>query len=298
MLIDKDQHLFYFLINETVVNNSLTSKKGEQVKKLSQSLVLIFITVLFLFVDCKAQWVGVGGPSGEVSVIVTKGDTVICADEYGVYRSFDEGTSWITINNGIQNKTMKAIAFMGDTIYAGSYPEGRLYMSNDYGVNWTLVNSFQHSTQIYGIWSLATKDSIIYVGTGRGLFVSTDKGLSWNQPDSSISKSAVLSIFFYNNEIFIGTLGMGVFKSTDKGFTWQSASIGLESTNKNIYSFCSINNNIFLGTSSGIFSSTNDGTNWNLIHSDSLYNIPYQARQYSLKAIFFLQLQDTHYIVL
>jgi photosystem II stability/assembly factor-like uncharacterized protein len=250
---------------------------GAQMKRFYN---LVIIVIIALMSNAKGQWVGVSGPCGNVDVIITKGDTVICADEHGIYRSYDEGTNWITINNGLQLENIKALAFMGDSLLAVSSPNDNIYISGDYGKTWTLLNSLQNLNQSLSIWSLASKDSNIYVGTSRGLFISTDKGISWGQSDSTISNTLVLAIFFYKNSIFIGTQGYGIFQSTDNGFSWHEANNGLNSGNINVYSFCAIDTNIFAGTPGGVYKTTDEGTNWNRINTDSSYNYPYSSREY------------------
>ncbi|MGO9482915.1 MAG: T9SS type A sorting domain-containing protein [Candidatus Kryptoniota bacterium] len=67
----------------------------------------------------------------------------------------------------------------------------------------------------------------------------------------------ISSLVISDSNIFVGTEGDGVFISTDNGSTWLNKGPSF------IYSLAASDSCLFAGTSIGIFTSSDDGLNWN-----------------------------------
>ncbi|MFA6234987.1 MAG: hypothetical protein WC824_12515, partial [Bacteroidota bacterium] len=106
-------------------------------------------------------------------------------------------------------------------------------------------------------------DGTVYVGTGNGLYRSTDDGLNWqdittNLPIRDIGDIAVLN----DGTVLAATWGSGIFRSTNKGQSWTESNTGI--TQPRIYcllvSFPGI---IYAGSyGDGVFRSTDQGLSW------------------------------------
>lgn len=88
-----------------------------------------------------------------------------------------------------------------------------MYTSKDFGQTWdkaALENKKIYSFQSYG--------GSYYAGTSKGLFISSDRGISWRQ---TLSDQYISAISIDNTHIYAGTFANGLWISTDLGNTWQ-----------------------------------------------------------------------------
>ncbi|HET6419777.1 MAG TPA: InlB B-repeat-containing protein [Geobacteraceae bacterium] len=102
---------------------------------------------------------------------------------------------------------------------------------------------------------------------GGGVYASADSGGSWNpttsQPASNRLKAMLLRAPAYT-VLFAASYGSGVFTSADGGSTW-SACTG-QPANRNVLSLaCDAIGNLYVGTESGIFTSSDCGT-WTAVN--------------------------------
>ena len=99
--------------------------------------------------------------------------------------------------------------------------------------------------------------SNIYAGTGGGVYLSTDNGISW----SNMGAGGTNCVATNGTNIFAGTYSQGVFLSSNNGASWIQVNNGLN--NLNILSLSVSGSNILAGTNGGgVYLSTNNGTNW------------------------------------
>ena len=52
----------------------------------------------------------------------------------------------------------------------------------------------------------------VFVGTGSGVFLSTNKGASWNQVNSGLSDTLIKSVCANETNLFAGTVNGGIWK--------------------------------------------------------------------------------------
>ena len=112
----------------------------------------------------------------------------------------------------------------GNKIFAGTSTgilnAGQVYVSEDEGQSWSLVNT---GFNISGVFSMASRDNFIYVGTYQdGLLMSTDAGDTWTLNDMGVWRLGVfgLGVSGDNNVFAYINHGTGQNLSTDKGYTW------------------------------------------------------------------------------
>ncbi len=70
----------------------------------------------------------------------------------------------------------------------------------------------------------------------------------------------VQAFTFQNGSLFAGTWGDGIFRSTDNGASWTPSSTGL--TNGAVQTFAIVGTNIFAGTDSGVYLTSDNGNTW------------------------------------
>ena len=115
------------------------------------------------------------------------------------------------------------------------------------------------------ITAFASSDSNIFAGTGKGIFRSSNNGISWTAGDSGLTNTNVFSIAAVDSTIFAGT-GNGVFRSTNNGASWTSVNSGITG-GSSVNAFAVSGDTIFAGTVNGIFRSTNSGASWTVAGS-------------------------------
>ena len=100
---------------------------------------------VFRSVDAGTSWIKLNSPTrtSELAIDPANSDRLIVVTEgNGISRSEDAGQTWTSINDGLNGVTTFLSVAIGPQgsgiVYAGSFRQG-LFVSNDYGDNWSLV---------------------------------------------------------------------------------------------------------------------------------------------------------------
>lgn len=170
-------------------------------------------------------------------IVDEQGSIFICSwnnySKGGVYRSDDDGATWIKKNSGFIYPTSSIISLGQDdegTLYAGG--QSVIYKSLNGGDSWTLV--YQAQPYAANMWKIQCGyDSVILVGGEDydGIIRSGDNGLTWQKVIEFIHDGWYENItdiqFGPNGVIYASTRitwanepGM-VYASYDQGRTWQ-----------------------------------------------------------------------------
>lgn len=107
-----------------------------------------------------------------------------------------------------------SIAFTRAGVVAYNY-NGEIYSKTTTDKAWTPVytNSKKHSLQSF----FETTDGTLFLGSGNGLFKSSDKGKSWKQ----VQREGWVMDIVESDGVLIGTGQKGIMRSTDKGEHWE-----------------------------------------------------------------------------
>lgn len=136
-----------------------------------------------------------------------------------------------------------------------SMPINAQWVEKNNGLNGGIVRS-----------SVVSSDgTTIFVGLPtEGVFKSTDNGGSWSEANTGIENSSVEALTVIGNSIFVGMNGGdGVYRSINNGLSWQQ--VGLSGIS--VHSLGVVGTDIYAGTFSGLYKSTDDGTNWNAVNN-------------------------------
>jgi photosystem II stability/assembly factor-like uncharacterized protein len=231
--------------------------------------VALIIGIIFLSPnDLEAQWNHTGPEGGEVRAMCIADNNDIFATPWsgGIYKSTDNGTSWIAVNNGLTeiSITVTALGANGSNIYAGTWGNG-VFLSTDYGDNWVEVNN--SITANKHVEAFAVKGISVFMGSREGFFRTTDNGTSWEQK-TGLPSLDVRDIAVLDTIVFVSLWGGNkVYRSTDDGMSWTQASNGI-TFNLDDPCLSVSGNSIFLGTySHGVYRSTDNGDNWSEINN-------------------------------
>jgi photosystem II stability/assembly factor-like uncharacterized protein len=201
------------------------------------------------------------------------GNTVfVGADGAGIWKSTNDGLSWIQCNNGLNASTdysITELAVLGNnTIVAATYDNG-LFKSIDYGANWVSITGNLPASKIYPITALAANETTIIVGIdSQGIYYTTDSGSTW-----TLANSGWTTNMFYRQLCIVGTDVFacsqdGVFKSSISSFLWSPVINGLPGTPPSIRRIYNDNDTLYLGTSSnGIYRSVDHAANWTSLNT-------------------------------
>jgi len=109
--------------------------------------------------------------------------------------------------------------------------------------------------------------SNIFAGVfGRGVYRSTNSGMSWTAVNNGITNNTSITCLSANGlNIFAGS-GGGIFYSSNNGDNWVPRNNGL--TNQEVWSIAVLGNYTFAGTAGGgIFRSANNGESWTTVNN-------------------------------
>lgn len=151
-----------------------------------------------------------------------------------IYKTENQGDTWICINNGLEineAKTIKVHPDFPNIVYVCSEKKG-IMKSVDAGQSWQ-----QSNNNLTGISAnklvIDKTNNIFYLGTRfNGIFKSTDNGASWQDCNKGLHGLNITVIEFNpknSKTIYIGKFGQP-YKSIDGGLTWQR--LGMEMLSK------------------------------------------------------------------
>ncbi len=170
--------------------------------------------------------------------------------------SFNDANTWTEVSEGIPaNARIISIVTNGDAIFAGSDCNGVFISIND-RTSWTAINSGLTDTHIS---QLAVMDTKLFAITLKGVFVSDVNStgpvsdandMIWTADSSELKN--INCLLPVNNLLFAGTDSNGVYLSNDNGLNWTSVGMRMPADTR-VWSLAANGDNIFAGTSEGIW---------------------------------------------
>jgi ligand-binding sensor domain-containing protein len=182
----------------------------------------------------------------------TRSGALLAATENGIFRSLDDGESWVERSIGLTMFRINVLAVASDgTAYAGA-AEGEVFRSMDEGDRWRPMGALRGNS-VYALMTLSNGD--LLVGSRRGIFRWTGTSQVWQLLELSAGRRPpILRALVQDNAgvILAGTEGDGVFASFDEGVTWQAANDGL--TTSSVFALgLDAQGRVVAGTSDGVF---------------------------------------------
>ena len=107
---------------------------------------------------------------------------------------------------------------------------------------------------------LINSDNNLFAGTNKGIFVTSNNGLSWISSNEGLPETNITSFSKINSYLFAATSSDGVFISSNGGQTWEE--VNTASIGSNVTSLITIGDTLYAGTSYSIFFSPDLGANW------------------------------------
>jgi hypothetical protein len=149
------------------------------------------------------------------------------------------------------------------TIFALKHEDGGdLHVSRDGGQTWdaALNLGFGANPSDDGMVGVINATTIIYSNGSNGINLSTDYGGSWNQV-STLNPKSRIPVYF--NEAFYLASSDGLIVSRDNGQTWEKQGASVDIAQGPF--FGSDENTMVVIGISGVYHSTNAGTDWTML---------------------------------
>ena len=234
--------------------------------------------------------------------IITFGESeseVFMAGLQGVYRTYDNGKTWIETNTGfVGSEVVDLVTALDGTMYATTYNLG-IFKSTDGGKNWVFA-SFGIKNW-YGM-QLATHPEdadTLFTTTNGGVYKSTNAGESWELIGGSdlcddedvggnchyhgivVEEEAPFKVLVGSGGDQYAKEGVGLTGSEDNGESWRNSDDGfVRDVHVSKLVIDPNNNNVFyattqgeteytdkVGDGAGVFKSTDRGNNWTQINN-------------------------------
>ena len=167
------------------------------------------------------------------------------------------GQQWIPLNGPNASYVPKIAKSSDGVLYAGA-DGGRIFKSIDNAGKWIdITNNFPNKNVI----GMAVKPTgEIYLGCYQSIYVSRDKGVTWENSLDSFSYQNVYCFAFLGDTILAGTMS-GIMLSPDNGKSWSK--LKNQFSNNYILSLLVSGDTIFAGSSGvGLYYSFNRCVSW------------------------------------
>jgi len=240
----------------------------------------ILFAILFLSISVNGQWTEqTSGVTTALQSISAVDNNVawICGDGGVVLRTVNGGTTWENKSGApIPATTGLVNIFAWDSsnaICTGSTATGTfVYRTTNGGTTWTEVLT-QTGGFIDAIWMFSATDGIMYgdpVGARWSLWKTTNGGATWDSTGLYLAQVGAEAgwnnaMYVNGSTVYFGTNSSRVYYSTNSGTSWTAQAMTL--TNSFGIWFNSPTKGIATGSTQGLVSTTNGGTNWNPLTS-------------------------------
>jgi photosystem II stability/assembly factor-like uncharacterized protein len=193
-----------------------------------------------------------------INSLVAKGNTIFAGTYEGIFLSTNNGQSWKETQNNLGDKRVSSLAFIGNSIYAGTWGR-KVYTSSGDFLSWMAINNgLPLNEEAYVI---AGNNHTIFAGTQNSIYLSYDNGAHWAESNSGLPSYPWVQALAVNGDtVFAGTW-QGIFVSTNDGKSWEAFNSGLP-LNTHVLSFIGKGGLNFVGTDRGAYFSSDNDTSW------------------------------------
>jgi hypothetical protein len=221
--------------------------------------ILLALHFILLSTSGSAQWAAVGPLDGRMTSALSLHDTLLVGTTCGVYRSTDNGNTFVPHSRGIPSGPLIDLVEHNGVIYASNFDKG-IYTSFDRGVTWQLSLPGRYLRQDGFDWQrfVIANDAVVARGYDEDSLYYSTNGIDWQR--QAIAAGLFSMLAGANNVLYCwssaGPLGAetGLYRSTDLGATWQLSG-GTSQFMEQLYGV----GNTLYGFGDATYTSTNNG---------------------------------------
>ncbi|HCV44208.1 MAG TPA: hypothetical protein DGH68_12040 [Bacteroidetes bacterium] len=224
---------------------------------------------LYFSTDNGSSWALRSTVPAQVLSMGVVGSTLVAGtNAFGVYRSTNDGASWLTVSGfPPSNNIVNTVVTQGTRLLAGLGGKG-VWTSTDNGAPWSQSSTGLGVTR--PVNGFAVHGSSIFAATSdSAILVSTNGGTNWSASATGMNpRATAVAIGSNGTTLFASVTGAysgidtgGVYRSTDNGASWASVKSGLYTPSPNCIGF-GTGGKVFAGLGAGIYATTNNGINW------------------------------------
>jgi photosystem II stability/assembly factor-like uncharacterized protein len=177
-----------------------------------------------------------------------------------------DDTSWVSTGElAGATYVWSVLEASNGSIYAGTFPNGDVFVSSDAGASWDNTGELVAATRVSCL--IESSGGTLYAGTSPdgNVYRSTDWGTAWANTGELLGATSVYSLIETpDGPLYAGTMpGGDVFKSTDSGGTWYNTGELAGATE--VWALIRASDGaLYAGTYPGgdVFKSVDAGTTW------------------------------------
>jgi len=242
----------------------------------------LYTVTFFLFVVSSsvfAQWENVNQPTPYIgfSYITSHNGDLYGANGSAVYKSTDDGNTWINLSNNFINNPgndNRYIQIIGNNIFVGSTLFS-VFVSPDNGTTWQMDSSgLDNVNQVDLLYSDGETIFASMGWTTYGFYRKTAAPGPWTRIDNNSLgtsfASEILGMTKIGDKLYACTNSTGIYESGDKGVTWTKKA-GTNFPNPiEMFSFASnrlvsVGKDLFVANADGVYKSSDRGDNWSRV---------------------------------
>ena len=207
-------------------------------------LCLLLIPPQSLHAQSQVSWNFLGPLGAPARVVMVAADPrtdsvlYVVAPGGGIWKTVDSGSSWTPITDSLSSLQVCSLAIAPrspDLLYLGTGDDQSprrlqgVAVSSDGGRTWAMQSRFTNQP-VCAVAVDPSNSARVFAGSGEGLFISADSGVTW----AKVVSSPVSSIAFDSvGVVYAGTLGNDsgglrdhvLVRSRDGGITWTNVSL-------------------------------------------------------------------------
>ncbi len=203
-----------------------------------------------------------------VLVVNSKGYLFAGTAVNGIYRSTDQGKSWVELTNGIGRLAPSALLVAkNDFLYLATRGMAGFYRSTNDGDQWLRPSTTLRDSNLTVLRTNSRGD--LFAGAWLGtIYRSLDQGDHWTANTNGLARGYITDIAVDSKDyLFTAVYGVGIFRTRDNADSWAAVNNGLTESKVRTLTADS-SDKLIAGTDNGrIFQSTDEGDHWTEVFS-------------------------------
>jgi photosystem II stability/assembly factor-like uncharacterized protein len=214
----------------------------------------------------EASWEKTAGPPGLTVNVIYKANNIVYAgtDTQGVFKSIDNGLTWVAANKGIERTSIKDMIVSGGNLLASVVSRGgcilNIFKSTDNGATWSATTGLSQNVAV----SFATKGTSVYATffnsdpNHSGISRSNDNGDTWQEIAAPVHNGGKMIV---SDDAIIVAADNIIWRSLNDGISWEAVE---QFALSGINSFARVGTKLFATGTTVLWTSVDNGGSWTM----------------------------------